>query len=85
MDAIYKLFALSFIAEREAYRNIESWETIAAASGRPAPEYATDSVYASLINEWNDAHVALKDVERDMLKAYRKERAAGTFTVMSAK
>jgi hypothetical protein len=55
MEALYKLFALSFIAEREAYRNVQSWENIAQLNGQPEPDYLTDKVYASLVNVWSEA------------------------------
>ncbi len=83
LEILYKLFALSYIAEREAYRNIERWETIAAAQGKPEPQYATDKVYASLIDEWEEAHKEMKRFSGELLKEYRKQRAAGAFTVMA--
>jgi len=83
LEILYKLFALSYVAEREAYRNVERWETLAAAQGKPEPQYATDKVYASLIDEWDEAHKALKKFEGELMREYRKQRAAGTFVVMA--
>lgn len=76
MESLYKLFALAWVAERKAYRNIQQWETLAAAQGKPEPTYSTDAVYASLIDEWDEAHTALKEAEKTLLKA--------TFSVLSA-
>jgi hypothetical protein len=84
MDSLYRLFALAWLAEREAWRNVQQWETIAAAQGKPEPRYATDAVYASLVDEWDAAHTELKDVEKVLTKEYRKMKAEGTFTVLSA-
>jgi len=84
MDSLYRLFALAWLAEREAYRNVQQWETLSAAQGKPEPEYATDAVYASLINEWDEAHTELKSAEQRLVREYRKMRAEGTFTVLSA-
>jgi hypothetical protein len=82
MDALYKLFALSFIAERDAYRNVQSWENIAQLNGQPEPDYFTDKVYASLVNVWSDAETARRESEKALMQAYRKEKAEGTFSVM---
>ena len=84
MDSLYRLFALAWLAERESYRNVQQWETIAAAQGKPEPQYSTDAVYASLINEWDAAHTDLKEVEKSLVKAYREEKAQATFSVLSA-
>lgn len=84
MEALYRLFALSFIAEREAYRNVQQWETIAAAKGEPEPDYMTDNVYKSLVDTWSEAETELRSVERQLIREYRKAKAEGTFTVMSA-
>ena len=82
MDALYKLFALSFIAEREAYRNVQSWENIAQLNGQPEPDYMTDKVYASLVDTWSEAETARRNAETALMQAYRKAKAEGTFSVM---
>jgi hypothetical protein len=48
MEALYKLFALSFIAEREAYRNVQSWENIAQLNGQPEPDDGTNELVMNL-------------------------------------
>jgi hypothetical protein len=76
MDSLYKLFALAWVAERKAYDLVKQWETLQAAQGKPEPSYTTDSVYKSLIDQWDEAHTELKDVEKQLLKA--------TFSVLSS-
>jgi hypothetical protein len=84
MNSLYILFALSWIAEREALRNVEHYEQTLVAKGIPVPRFTDDPVFARLITEWDGAHTALKETEKILLERYRSEKAEGTFTVISA-
>ena len=84
MDSLYRLFALAWLAERESYRNIEHYENVLAAQGMPEPQYAVDAVFASLINEWDEAHKDLKAAENSLITEYRRVKAESTFSVISA-
>jgi hypothetical protein len=64
MEAFYKMFALTFLAERAAYANLSSYENHWKKLNRREIKQGEDNVYDTLLDHWDKeytAHMKAKD------------------------
>lgn len=70
MEAIYRLFALTFIAERAAYANLTSYENHWKKVNGREIKMGDDNVYDTLLAHWDKEFTAHEDAKDALVKAW---------------
>ena len=70
MEAFFKMFALTFLAEKVAWTNLKSYEEHATKLTGVSPTMASDRVYSSLVDHWDSAYNAHEKAKDELVKAW---------------
>jgi hypothetical protein len=82
MEALMKLFAMAWIAEKRSWENLERYEKFLLDLGR---EPMTHPYYKGLLDLWSESETETKRIGKELLKAYSETQGSESFSVLSAK
>jgi hypothetical protein len=81
MEELYRLFALAWVEEQNAWTVLVKYEKVVQELGI---EPMADETYKTLLSQWGDAEDKRRDLGKELLVEWRKEKAGEAFTVLAA-
>jgi hypothetical protein len=81
MEELYGLFALAWVEEQNAWTVLVKHEKVLQELGI---EPMADETYKTLLSQWGDAEDKRRDLGKELLVEWRKEKAGEAFTVLAA-